>query len=226
MTLYRSPSATTIREKKKKSLNLNFRFSLSDSLPFKIQQQKEEVFKIQQEKERGGTQNPAREKERRRYSKSSKREREKEVLKIQQEREREGGIQNPARAMAAGLRKGRGGGGGGHVRVSGSRQCRMRTMKNFRGENTMERSVVVNGHRENGVFGGVGVRRQRRGRGGGMVVPRRGESVVANGLFGLGVPELVRRSHIKNTHVIYVCMVPNYKTITQCCIMDVRASMY
>ena len=102
----------------------------------------------------------------------------------------------------------------------------MRTMKNFRGENTMERSVVVNGHRENGVFGGVGVRRQRRGRGGGMVVPRRGESVVANGLFGLGVPELVRRSHIKNTHVIYVCMVPNYKTITQCCIMDVRASMY
>ena len=74
--------------------------------------------------EGGGTQNPARERERRRYSKSSKRERE-EVLKIQQEterrrysksskrererrtysksskREREGGTQNPATSSKA-----------------------------------------------------------------------------------------------------------------------------
>ena len=65
MTLYRSRPAT-IREK-----------TLFASDSFKIQQQKEEVYKIQQEKER------------RRYSKSSKREREKEVFKIQQERWRQ-----------------------------------------------------------------------------------------------------------------------------------------
>ena len=40
---------------------------------FKIQQDSEEVFKIQQEREReGGIQSPARERARRRYSKSSK----------------------------------------------------------------------------------------------------------------------------------------------------------